>query len=197
MTAAARPASPPSAPISTGTRAESIPAIERASGRDWTSWLELFATQGAKDQGHAQIALIALAGLPASLQNPHWWAQAVAIAFEQHVGLRVPGQGSDGSFRVSASRTLAGDHDAAIEAWVAAHSDLTEHLGCAVRKPRHSRTEKRSFWRFDLEDGGRVEVSATPKGDDRVTIAVNHDGLASGEAIEDWRAHWKALLAQL
>ncbi|MBP1326924.1 hypothetical protein JOF28_002156 [Leucobacter exalbidus] len=182
---------------STGTRAESIPAIERMSGRDWASWLELFAAAEALTAGHTQIARIARAALPDSVQNPDWWAQAVAIAFEQHSGLRVPGQGSDGLFRVSASRTLPLDRDAAIAAWVAAHGAAAQQLDHAVLNPRQSRTDKRSFWRFDLENGGRVEVSATPKGDDKVTLAVSHDGLPTGEAIEGWRAHWKALLAQL
>lgn len=184
-------------PAANATRPESVPAIERATNRDWASWLEIFQAHGAAKLGHAQIAKIARAAVPESLQNPDWWAQGIAIAFEQHAGLRVPGQGSDGLFRVSASRTMALDRDAAIEAWVAAHGDATEHRGCAVQKPRRSRTEKRSFWRFDLEGGGRVEVSATPKGDDRVTLGVNQDGLASGEEIEEWRAHWKALLAAL
>lgn len=193
-------------PTTTGTRATSVPAIERATGRDWASWLELFAEHGADKHGaaklgHAKIAKIARAALPDDMQSVDWWAQGVAIAFEQHMGLRIPGQGSDGLFRVSASRTLPLDRDAAIDAWVAAHGDGerhgTEHRGFTVQKPRRSRTEKRSFWRFDLDGMGRVDVSATPKGDDRVTLGISHDGMPSGEDIEQWRAYWKELLAAL
>lgn len=197
MTAASSAATPATATAATGTRATSIPAIERASGRDWESWLALFEARGAKTLGHAGIARIAREELPETLPNPDWWAQGIAIAFEQHTGLRQPGQGVDGMFRVSASRTLPGDRDDAIALWVASYGDAAEHLGNAVQNPRQSRTEKRSFWRFDLEGAGRVEVSATPNGDDRVTLGVNHERLVSGEDVEPWRAHWRSLLAQL
>lgn len=179
------------------TRATSVPAIERATGRDWAGWLDIFAAHDALHLPHAQIARVARDSVPATLQNPDWWAQGIAIAFEQHAGLRVPGQGSDGLFRVSASRTMSVDRDAAIAAWISEHGDATEHRGRAVLRPRASRTEKRSFWRCDLEGAGRVEVSATPKGDERITLAVSHDGMPSGEEIEEWRAYWKALLAVL
>lgn len=184
-------------PAGNQTRAESVSAIERASGRSWDAWVKLFEAQNAAKLPHAEIAKIAGAALPDSLANPDWWAQGTAIAYEQHAGLRVPGQSSDGFFRVSASRTMALDRDAAITAWVAVHGEASEHRGRAVQKPRSSRTAKRSFWRFDLEGAGRVEVSATPKADDKVTLGVNHEGMTSGEEIEEWRAYWKSLLAAL
>ncbi|WP_244303233.1 hypothetical protein [Leucobacter coleopterorum] len=88
------------------TRAESIPGIERATGRDWADWVRIFEAADAKSKPHSEIAIIARAEVPETLYNPDWWAQAVAIAYEQHAGLRVPGQSSSGTFRVSASRTL-------------------------------------------------------------------------------------------
>lgn len=178
------------------TRAENIPAIERASGREWSAWVSLFEAQGAPTLTHPEIAKIARAALTDDLRNPEWWAQAIAIAYEQHAGLRVPGQSSTGTYRVSASRTLPLDRDAAIEAWATAHGSRSEHLGHAPTEPRTSRTEKRSFWRFGLEGAGKVEVSATPKGE-KVVLAVSQEGLADGEGIEAWRAHWKSLLAAL
>lgn len=179
------------------TRAESIPGIERATGRNWTEWVRIFEAKDAKSKPHNEIAIIARAEVPETLYNPDWWAQAVAIAYEQHAGLRVPGQSSSGTFRVSASRTLPLDRDAAIEAWAEAVDGITEHLGHAGGEPRRSRTEKRSFWRLDLEGAGRVEASATPKDNTRVILAISQDGLPDGERIEEWRAHWKALLAAL
>lgn len=186
-----------STPTGNQTRAESISGIERASGRAWDAWVELFEAQNAAKLSHPEIAKIARQAMPDTLANPDWWAQGTAIAYEQHAGLRVPGQSSDGFFRVSASRTMPLDRDAAIQAWVAAHGEAAEHRGCEVQKPRSSRTEKRSFWRFDLEGAGRIEVSAAPKGDDKVTLGVNHEGMTSGEEIEEWRAYWKSLLASL
>lgn len=179
------------------TRAESIPGIERATGRSWADWVEIFESQGARTLPHPKIAIIARAAVPETLANPDWWAQGIAIAYEQHAGLRVPGQSSTGTFRVSASRTLTADRDDIIEAWAAANDHRTEHLGHPGGEPRRSRTDKRTFWRLDLEGAGRVEVAASQKTEDKIIIALSQDGLPDGERIEEWRAHWKSLLAEL
>lgn len=181
------------------TRSENIPAIERATGRSWADWVALFEAEGAAKLGHAEIARLARAAMPSELKNPDWWAQGTAIAYEQHAGLRVPGQASNGSFRVSASRTMSMGRDDAVEAWAAGPGAATEHLGSTVSKPRRSRTEKRSFFRFELEDAGRVEFAAAPNAKDpaKVILAVSHEGLPDADGIERWRAHWKALLAEL
>lgn len=186
-----------SRPAGNQTRGGNISALERASGRDWQNWLDVFAAAGAQRLDHAAIARVALAQMPSDLQNPDWWAQGAAIAYEQHIGLRIPGQSSTGTFRVSASRTLPLDRDAAIDAWVSAYGETTDHLGHACGAARPSRTDKRSFWRFSLDGAGRVEVSATPKATDRAVLAINHDGLPDAEQIEQWRAHWKQLLSTL
>src|SRR5690606_6214607 len=62
-----------------GTRAGNIPALERATGRSWEQWLEIFTAQNAKEQDHATIARIARAEMPDDLHNPDWWAQGAAI----------------------------------------------------------------------------------------------------------------------
>lgn len=178
------------------TKAGNIPALERASGRSWTSWLEVFEAAGAAKLGHAEIAKAALEAMPAELQNAEWWAQGAAIAFEQHAGLRVPGQSSTGDFRVSASRTAPLDRDEAIARWVARFGEQA-HRGHGVSSVRQSRTEQRTFWRASLEGAGKIEVAASAKGEDRALVAIQHTGLGDGGEIETWRAHWKACLGEL
>lgn len=183
------------------TRGERVPAIERATGRSWADWVAVFDAHGARSLGHAEIAKLALATMPHGVENEEWWAQGVAIAFEQHAGLRVPGQSSTGTFRVSASCTLPLDRDAALAAWVDRFGEVTEHLGHAVSGGRSSRTEKRSFWRFSLEGAGKVEVAAAlkdaAKDQAKTILAISQEGMDSGDRIEEWRAYWKAQLAQL
>ncbi|GAA2842528.1 hypothetical protein FB468_2501 [Leucobacter komagatae] len=183
------------------TRGERVPAIERATGRAWADWVAVFDAHGARSLGHAEIAKLALATMPHGVESEEWWAQGVAIAFEQHAGLRVPGQSSTGTFRVSASRTLPLDRDAALAAWVDRFGEVTEHLGHAVSGSRSSRTEKRSFWRFSLDGAGKVEVAAAlkdaAKDQAKTILAISQEGLDSGDRIEEWRAYWKAQLAQL
>lgn len=179
------------------TRPNSIPALERASGRSWDDWLAVFEAAGGTSASHGELAAAAIAAMPSDLENPGWWAQGAAIAFEQHTGMRVPGQLSDGSFGVSASRTLETDRDAAIEAWAALVASAADQRGRAFGEPRTSRTGKRSFWRASLADAGKVEASATPKDEGRITFTVSQSGLADGAEIEAWRSHWKALLARM
>lgn len=179
------------------TRETSIAGIERATGRDWAAWMAYFDAHNARTLKHPEIAKLALAELPEDMQSRHWWGQGVAIAFEQQVGLRVPGQSSTGTFRVSATRTMALDRDAAVAAWVAAYGDRQDHLGHPVGTPRPSRTEKRTFWRIPLEGAGKVEVAAVAKDDERSILTVSQDGIPDQDQIEEWRTHWKSLLAEL
>lgn len=180
------------------TRAENVPAIERASGRSWQEWLETFEAAGAQTLGPRAVARVAREAMPDLLTNPDWWAQATAIAFEQHAGLRVPGQSSTGTFRVSASRTLPLDRDSTLEVWLKHNGDTSEHLGHEVSQGRGSLADKRSFWRLSLEGAGRVEVAATAgKGPSKTILGVNHESLTDSQSIEQWRAYWKELLAGL
>ncbi len=179
------------------TRPGNVPALERATSIPWEDWVALFESAGAKTLGHTEIARIAREKIPASVENPDWWAQGAAIAFEQYAGLRVPGQSSTGSFRVSASRTVEMDRDAAIESWAGVVAGLDHHLGHLTTGRRRSRTEKRTFWRANLEGSGVVEVSAVAKDEGRSVVAVEHNGLPDADSIEAWRAHWKELLAQI
>lgn len=183
-------------PTENRTKASNVGALERASSRSWHDWLALFDAAGAASLSHSDIAKIARDAMPSSLKNPEWWAQDAAIAFEQHMGLRVPGQSSAGDFRVSVSRTLGFGRDDAIERWIASFAAVT-HLGHALDNARTSRTDKRSFWRASLEGAGKVEVAALAKEPGRSLVTVNHTALTSDTDIEPWRAHWKTCLSSL
>ena len=185
-----------SLPAGNKTRAGNVPALERASGRSWQEWLDLFEAAGAAKLSHPEIARVALAALPAALENPGWWAQGAAIAFEQHAGLRVPGQSSTGDFRVGANRTVEFDRDAAIERWTALFADA-EQRGHGFTNLRESRTAVRTFWRASLGGAGKFEIAASEKGEGRALLAIQHAGLAGPDEIEAWRAHWKARLNEL
>ena len=69
-----------------------ISAIEAATNRPWQQWVQLLEEAGAGQMNHSQIAVLALELMPADVKQKEWWAQGTAVAFEQHAGLRVPGQ---------------------------------------------------------------------------------------------------------
>lgn len=179
------------------TRSTSIPSIEKRTGKAWSEWLAYFHEHGAAQLPHPEIAKLALANVPADLENPEWWAQGIAIAFEQQTGLRVPGQASDGTFRVGVSRTLPLNRDEAIELWISTHGPHEDHRGHAVTDTRNSRTAQRTFWRCTLEGAGRLEVAAADKDAERAVLTVELTRLADPDSIEEWRSYWKARLAEL
>ncbi|MDN5659876.1 MAG: hypothetical protein L0G72_03835, partial [Brevibacterium aurantiacum] len=62
---------------------------------------------------------------------------------------------------------------------------------------RTSTTEKRSFWRANLEDGTKFEAAAEPKDEGRTMLVLTASKLPSTEALEERRAALKELLGQL
>lgn len=93
-----------------------ISAITKATNRPWDDWVAALDAAGAREMNHGDIAKQALKLMPEPVEQKGWWAQGVAIAYEQHAGLRIPGQSSDGDFRTSTTKTYADDKDAALQA---------------------------------------------------------------------------------
>lgn len=90
-------------------------AIESGTARNWREWLAFLDSIGAETLTHKEIAWRVHETGDAS----GWWAQSIAVAYEQHIGRRAPGQDGDGKFAVSVTRTVAGDMDRAFERWLA------------------------------------------------------------------------------
>lgn len=173
-------------------------AIASATGRAWEDWVELLEAAGAREMNHTAIAKLALEHMPDSAERREWWAQGTAVAYEQHAGLRLPGQSCDGDFQFSTSRTVAGDKDAALDAWLAVVDSREEFGGVPVDgEAALSSSDKWRYWRAPLADGTRVSVNISDKPNGKATVGVNHTKLDSAEAIEFWRPLWKGLLAQL
>ena len=91
-------------------------AITKATNRPWDDWVAALDAAGAREMNHGDIAKQALKLMPEPVEQKGWWAQGVAIAYEQHTGLRIPGQSSDGDFRTSTTKTFGDDKDAALQA---------------------------------------------------------------------------------
>ena len=173
-------------------------SIASATGRPWDEWVEVLERAGARELGHTAIARLTLAHMPDSVERAEWWAQGTAIAYEQHAGLRVPGQSCSGDFQTSASRTVAGDKDTALQAWMAVVAGRDEFGGVPVEaEPSTSSSEKWRYWRAPLADGTRVTVNFSDKAGGKASVGLAHTKLDSAEAIEFWRPVWKELLGRL
>ena len=59
-------------------------AITKATNRPWDDWVAALDAAGAREMNHGDIAKQALKLMPEPVEQKGWWAQGVAIAYEQH-----------------------------------------------------------------------------------------------------------------
>ncbi|RCS24822.1 hypothetical protein DUT91_05015 [Phyllobacterium salinisoli] len=175
-------------------RRSNIAAIEKATGRSFEDWLAYFRSIDAETLSHKEIAeRIVQAGLASG-----WWAQAVTVAYEQHIGRRIPGQKSDGTFQLSLTKTVGGTMDEVLEQWSRLMEGRSEIGGIPVSHgPETSRTEKWRYWRCRLGDGTHVNVHIYQKTPDKAGLGIGHENLPSEAQIEHWRSIWKEMLTTL
>lgn len=180
------------------TRGTSTAGIARATGVPWEVWTRRLDELGARGMEHAELARHVARELHGVVPNHEWWAQAVTVAYEQHTGAREPGQSRDGSFAVSAGRTVPGTREDALERWGALMAESSTVGGVPLdQPPTTSTTGKWCYWRARLADGTRVSVTIGDKAGERATIGVAHTGLGLPEDVERWRAVWRDRLRAL
>ncbi|WP_309082381.1 hypothetical protein [Zhihengliuella sp.] len=179
-----------------------VAAIEKASGCSWADWVALLDEAGAREEPHPRIAELAHERLDVANGNNGWWAQSIAVAYEQHIGRRLPGQRADGTFDASVSRTVAGRRDGVAQRWADLAAGRLADAGSIAGagpegEPRTSATDKRSYWRLDLDDGTRVAVSFEERGEDRVLVTATHTRVPAPDGVAVRKAIWKDLLGAL
>ena len=173
-----------------------IEAVERATGRSWDDWLVYMASIDAQRLSHHEIASALLTELEGKVDNLGWWAQATAVAYEQYVGRRVPGQRPDGTFQTSVSRSTSLDMDALIAAWTAfaaADEDVLERI---IGDVRVSGTANRITWRTKGRDGTALMVISEPKKGGTASLAVQIIGTATLDDNVQAKEAWTAITAR-
>lgn len=180
------------------TKPSNIAAIEETTRILWDDWVAILDDKGARELPHRAIADLAYDRLREVLDNAGWWSQGVAVAYEQHIGRRLPGQRSDGTFEAAVSRTVNGSMDAAMQLWLDYISEKTEADGVAISgEPSATQPARGRHWAVDLADGSRLNADCYPKSDAKTIFTLTHAKLASPEQADRWRSHWKAVIASL
>jgi hypothetical protein len=175
------------------TQAISPEAIEKGTGKTWDAWIAFFDAMDAASLSHKDIAKKTHENGGAT----GWWAQMLTVAYEQHIGRRVPGQDCDGEYSVSVSKTLNADLDNALQWWLEAVEGIEDLSGVGVTSgPDVNKTDKWRYWRAGLADGSRVNVNIYEKSAGKSSLGIQHEKLESADQIEHWRAWWKAFLTE-
>lgn len=175
------------------TKPSNLESIEKGTGKSWSEWLALLDGMNAGTLSHREIAdaLIARTGIDG------WWAQNVTVAYEQHIGRRVPGQVADGSFEVASSRTIDGSKEDVMALFTETYGNTSELNGVAVESTRSSSTDKRTYWKAELADGTRTIVACEERPGGKALIVATQVKIADQEAAATWRQFWKDRLTGL
>ena len=174
-----------------GRAATSGDGVRRATGRDRGEWFGLLDRWGAAGRPYREIAdwLVGEHALSA------WWAQKLIVEYEEARGLRDPGIRRDGTFEVTASKTVAAPVSRLVTAFVDQDARRRWLPGATMRE--RGSQPGRSL-RFDWEDGdSRVVVSLAAAGEAKTQVAVQHQRLRDTAKATEMKAFWRARLAAL
>jgi uncharacterized protein YndB with AHSA1/START domain len=168
-----------------------ISGVRRATGRDRDEWFALLDAWGAGGRPYREIA--------DWLMDEHgvsrWWAQKLIVEYEEARGLRPPGVRSDGTFEVSASKTVAVPIERLFEAFVST-DERKKWLSDGKMSLRASQPDRSA--RFDWDNGTtQVNVEFIDKGPSKSAVAVAHRRLADADEAASTKAMWKERLAKL
>lgn len=155
---------------------------------NYDEWFARLDRWGARKRSHADIArYLRDEGLSA------WWAQKIAIHYEQARGMRQAHERKRG-FAVTVSKTI----DAPVGELFDLFVDGRRRKRWLVDGPMKMRTSTRPrSARFDWNGGtSRVNVTFEAKGPSRAIVAVEHDRI-EGRQTEALKAMWKSHLARL
>jgi hypothetical protein len=163
-------------------------AVKAKTGRNWKEWVELLDKVGATKMTHTAIAT----HLYDKHKVPGWWCQMVAVGYERIRGLRARGQGRDGKWEASKSKTFAVPIEELFEAWQSAKTRarwLPEKLTVRRATPHKS-------MRISMPDGSNVELYFLSKGEKSI-VGVQHTKLASKADADERKKFWAERLATL
>jgi Domain of unknown function (DUF4287) len=168
-----------------------ISGLRRSTGRERHEWFAVLDAWGAGGRPYREIA----DWLTGEHGVSRWWAQKLIVEYQQARGLRPPGVRRDGTFEVSATKTIAVPVDRLFDAFVNARQ-RKKWLAAGSMSLRTSQPGRSA--RFDWEDRStRVSVGFIDKGPSKSTVAVAHERLADAAEAETTKVMWKERLAEL
>lgn len=163
----------------------------RGTGRDRADWFALLDGEPSHTGSYRDIFDL--------LHGEHglskWWAQKIAVEYEQARGLRVPGARRDGTFTVTVSKSVAAPADRLVAAF--SDPDLREQWLPGVVLHERSSQPGRSA-RFDCEgDQTRVNISYAAKDGGRCELGLEHERLPDADVAAERKEFWRERLGVL
>jgi hypothetical protein len=165
--------------------------MRHGTGRDRGEWFDVLDAWGAAGREYREIA----DWLTSEHRISSWWAQKLIVEYEEARGLRPPGVRRDGTFEVSATKTVAAPVARLFEAFVDSRVRDRWVPGAELR-PGTTHVERSV--RFDWKDGtSRIVASFDATGDSKSQVAVQHQRLPDAESAQRMKVYWRERLAAL
>jgi hypothetical protein len=162
--------------------------VRRATGRTRAEWFATLDAAGMRGRPYRETAglLVDEHGLS------RWWAQKLTVEYEQARGRRKPGARPDGTFTVTATKTVAAPVARAFAAF--ADPKARRRWLPDVRLRKRGSEQGRSL-RFDHADGtSRVNVTFAAAPNGKTQVAVEHVRLPDAEVAAGEKARWRERL---
>lgn len=173
-----------------------IESIEKATSQSWNDWLTYFDKIKAHNLSHKEIAAKVLPELEGKVKSPAWWAQSVTVAYEQHIGRRIPGQTSDGKFHTSLSKSTPLSMTDLMESWVKFTQNDKRMRDLNLQNIRTSGTTNRLNWRAKSAAGSSITVSSEPKSGKTASLVIQVTGQPTQDANLLVRKLWSDILSK-
>ncbi|MEO7146333.1 MAG: hypothetical protein ABIX09_00405 [Terrimesophilobacter sp.] len=146
--------------------------VKAATGRIWDDWYALLDAAGAPKWDHPTIAK----WLADAQGVDGWWAQGITVGYEQARGRRVPGERADGTFAVSATKTIRGTRVEILEPVLAA---LAKQLG----EPASLRPESKYATARWQVDGETIVAGVSEPKPGSTLVAMERSRIASADEL--------------
>lgn len=166
-------------------------AVLKATGKSWDQWFADLDAAGAGAWPHKQIAK----HVNEAYMTTSWWAQSIAVAFENARGLRDKHEMPDG-YQIQREKRMSAPLEKTWSAWSDPQQRaqwLPESSGAGIRKIR----EDNHTIRFDWPGGSRVLAGVRPLGDDRSVCGVQQSKLPDTAAAEAAKEFWAEKFTRL
>lgn len=166
-------------------------AVISKTGRSWEDWFALLDAWNGTSRPHAEIAR----WLVTEHDVPGWWAQSITVTYERARGLRLAGQGRDGKYSVSASRTV----NVPVEVLYQAFADTAVRNRWLPDAPLEvtTATKPKSVRGRWTTDGSRLVAGFDTKGESKSLVGVAHEKLPDADAARAAKQFWVARLTDL
>jgi hypothetical protein len=164
-------------------------AVLKATGRGWDAWLTILDRAGGRGLDHK--------GLVAVLErqvDSGWWAQMIAVGYEQARGLRKKHETPRG-YQVSGSKTVEVPVARLFAAWSSPAQRRTwlADPDFTVRKATANKS-LRITW---VDGASHLVVNFQDKGARKSQVALGHEKLASAAQAARLKTYWARQLDKL